>query len=145
MKKNKKEVVNQPIATPEQNPVAPSTTAFPLSEMSPSEELQIYYNDAYMREKQRFNDMFGIIDEPQQNPFGPTSAPTASSVASAAAVENPFATPYADQNQAFDAQGSGKGKKEKKKKSAGFKIGIAVIVTLVVVAILIGICNTLLF
>lgn len=44
------------------------TTAFPLSDMAPGEELQIYYNDAYMREKQRFNDIFGIIeqDEPEK-------------------------------------------------------------------------------
>lgn len=45
-----------------------TTTAFPMSEMAPSEELQIYYNDAYMRERQRFNDIFGIIeqDEPEK-------------------------------------------------------------------------------
>ena len=43
-----------------------NTTAFPLSDMKPSEELQIYYNDAYMREKQRFNDIFGIIEQPAE-------------------------------------------------------------------------------
>lgn len=34
-----------------------------LDSMRPSDELQVYYNDAYMREKQRFNDMFGLIDD----------------------------------------------------------------------------------
>lgn len=31
-------------------------------EMKPGDELQIYYNDAYMRERQRLNDIFGVIE-----------------------------------------------------------------------------------
>lgn len=41
-------------------------TAFPLSDMTPSDELQIYYNEAYMKEKKRFNDIFGIIEQEEQ-------------------------------------------------------------------------------
>lgn len=29
---------------------------------APSDELQIYYNDAYMKERERFNNIFGVID-----------------------------------------------------------------------------------
>ena len=53
----------EPVAEKKQDAI--NTTAFPLSDMSPSDELQIYYNDAYLREKQRFNDIFGII-EPEE-------------------------------------------------------------------------------
>ena len=35
------------------------------TEMKPGDELQIYYNDAYMRERQRLNDIFGVIAEEQ--------------------------------------------------------------------------------
>lgn len=35
----------------------------PVTEMSPSDDLQVYYNDAYMREKQRLNEIFGVIVE----------------------------------------------------------------------------------
>lgn len=64
--KKKKEIKPETPVTPvaeERN-----VTAFPLSDMAPSEELQIYYNEAYMREKQRFNEIFGIIEqnEPEQ-------------------------------------------------------------------------------
>lgn len=47
-----------------------TTSAAPEREsvnMAPSEDLQIYYNDAYMREKERFNEIFGII-EPKEQP-----------------------------------------------------------------------------
>lgn len=30
---------------------------------APSDELQLYYNDAYMKERERFNNIFGVIDE----------------------------------------------------------------------------------
>lgn len=30
---------------------------------APSDELQLYYNDAYMKERERFNNIFGIIEE----------------------------------------------------------------------------------
>ena len=52
-----------------------NTTAFPLSDMGPSDELQIYYNDAYMREKQRFNDIFGIIEHEEEKPQETVVAP----------------------------------------------------------------------
>lgn len=39
-----------------------------LDTMRPSDELQVYYNDAYMREKQRFNDMFGFLEEDEPSP-----------------------------------------------------------------------------
>ncbi len=29
----------------------------------PSDELQSYYNDAYMKERERFNNLFGVIEE----------------------------------------------------------------------------------
>lgn len=29
----------------------------------PSDELQLYYNDAYMKERERFNSLFGVIDD----------------------------------------------------------------------------------
>ncbi len=35
------------------------------TEMKPADELQVYYNDAYMREKQRLNSIFGVIEEDQ--------------------------------------------------------------------------------
>ena len=60
MKKKKK----QPeVARPTDNR---NPTAFPLSDMAPSDELQVYYNEAYMREKKRFNDIFGIIEQEEQ-------------------------------------------------------------------------------
>lgn len=60
MKKKKQSVPVEPTPaeTPKRNP-----TAFPLSDLVPGEELQIYYNEAYMKEKQRFNDIFGIIEQ----------------------------------------------------------------------------------
>jgi len=30
---------------------------------APSDELQLYYNDAYMKERERFNNIFGVIDD----------------------------------------------------------------------------------
>ncbi len=30
---------------------------------APSDELQLYYNDAYMKERERFNNIFGVIEE----------------------------------------------------------------------------------
>lgn len=30
---------------------------------APSDELQLYYNDAYMNERERFNNIFGVIEE----------------------------------------------------------------------------------
>lgn len=39
-----------------------------LDTMRPSDELQVYYNDAYMREKQRFNDMFGMLEDDSPAP-----------------------------------------------------------------------------
>ncbi len=60
MKKKNKSV---PVENVQQEPVKRNPTAFPLSDMVPGEELQIYYNEAYMREKQRFNDIFGIIEQ----------------------------------------------------------------------------------
>ena len=136
MKKNKQNTAQQAVnPQPEQN-AAPSTTAFPMSEMSPSEELQIYYNDAYMKEKQRFNDMFGIIDEPkaapqqQQPDYTPPyvvqpNAPAGEDYAYAAALQRE--------------------KKQKKKLSGVAKFFIALAVVLVIVGIIMGICNTLLF
>lgn len=56
----------EPVAEKQQDAI--NTTAFPLSDMSPSDELQIYYNDAYLREKQRFNDIFGIIEHEEEKP-----------------------------------------------------------------------------
>lgn len=29
----------------------------------PSDDLQLYYNDAYMKERERFNNIFGVIEE----------------------------------------------------------------------------------
>ncbi len=54
MKKNTK--------TPNANtePVVNNNATSP--EMKPGDELQIYYNDAYMRERQRLNDIFGVIE-----------------------------------------------------------------------------------
>lgn len=45
-------------------PIVPTEAAKDTApEMKPSDELQIYYNDAYMREKQRLNNIFGVIEE----------------------------------------------------------------------------------
>lgn len=57
MKKKKKLKQTEAPQEEKRNP-----TAFPLSDMSPSDELQIYYNEAYLKEKKRFNDIFGIIE-----------------------------------------------------------------------------------
>lgn len=58
----KKKTVQPEAAKPtDRNP-----TAFPLSDMAPSDELQVYYNEAYLREKKRFNDIFGIIEQEEQ-------------------------------------------------------------------------------
>ncbi len=58
MKKNRAEEQGAIIQTePKQE------SALNLSTLRPSDELQVYYNDAYMREKQRFNDMFGLLEE----------------------------------------------------------------------------------
>ncbi|NCA92435.1 hypothetical protein EOM82_04190 [bacterium] len=58
MKKNKAEAQGIAVAaeTKQENTLN-------LSTLRPSDELQVYYNDAYMREKQRFNDMFGLLEE----------------------------------------------------------------------------------
>ena len=61
MKKKKAEQQLPPVENTT-NAEPATTTAFPISDMSPSDELQIYYNDAYLKEKQRFNDIFGIIE-----------------------------------------------------------------------------------
>jgi len=58
MKRNKAEAQGAPIATE-----TTQESALNLSSLRPSDELQVYYNDAYMREKQRFNDMFGLLEE----------------------------------------------------------------------------------
>lgn len=55
MKKTKAETQNFQVNTEERNVT--------LDTMRPSDELQVYYNDAYMREKQRFNDMFGLLED----------------------------------------------------------------------------------
>ncbi len=47
-------------------PADRNPTAFPLSDMAPSDELQVYYNEAYLKEKKRFNDIFGIIEPEEQ-------------------------------------------------------------------------------
>lgn len=31
--------------------------------LAPSDELQLFYNDAYMKERERFNNIFGVIEE----------------------------------------------------------------------------------
>ena len=150
MKKNKKNAASLPVAAPEQEQKAVQTDSSSLSEMSPSEELQIYYNDAYMREKQRFNDMFGIIDEPTKLTEQPSGQPT------------PYSQPFAERTSFYSAQSlssgttasagyyaeSGKKEKtkgEKKRMSGGLKILIAILITLGVLAIFIGINNTLLW
>lgn len=53
-----KKKTETPSVTPETR-----TAETTVPEMTPGEELQVYYNDAYMREKQRLNDIFGIIEE----------------------------------------------------------------------------------
>ncbi|NLL55630.1 MAG: hypothetical protein GX242_00240 [Clostridiales bacterium] len=35
----------------------------PKMPFGPSDELQLYYNDAYMKERERFNNLFGTIEE----------------------------------------------------------------------------------
>ncbi len=66
-KKNKTPVNSQTQAqTPTQTvtPTAqPPREGGAIPEITPSDELQIYYNDAYMREKQRLNEIFGVIPE----------------------------------------------------------------------------------
>ncbi len=57
MKKNTK------TPTVNEEPIVNNTAVAP--EMKPGDELQIYYNDAYMRERQRLNDIFGVIEEEQ--------------------------------------------------------------------------------
>ena len=65
-KKNKEEQIQAQQMPAEEKKIADiNASEVPLANMAPSEELQIYYNDAYMREKQRFNDIFGIIEEPK--------------------------------------------------------------------------------
>lgn len=44
------------------------TQTLKVEKLQPSDELQVYYNDAYMREKQRFNDIFGLLDEDMPAP-----------------------------------------------------------------------------
>lgn len=58
MRKVNNEKQNFQLNTDEQ-----TTNNVSLDTMRPSDELQVYYNDAYMREKQRFNDMFGFLEE----------------------------------------------------------------------------------
>lgn len=58
MKKNKAEAQGAPNAAEERQ-----ESTLNLSTLRPSDELQVYYNDAYMREKQRFNDMFGLLED----------------------------------------------------------------------------------
>lgn len=61
MKKNKTE------ANVQFNIDEPTNNA-KVETMRPSDELQVYYNDAYMREKQRFNDIFGLLEDDMPAP-----------------------------------------------------------------------------
>jgi len=110
---------------------AKSTTAFPISEMSPSEELQIYYNDAYMREKQRFNDMFGIIERPEEERSQP-SPETQQAIVEQIKKESDDYVPVA------------KYEKLRKKRNA-LKVALAITVTIAVIAIIFLVTNSLLF
>ncbi|MBR1747689.1 MAG: hypothetical protein IJ735_05725 [Clostridia bacterium] len=130
MKKNKKSVVTEPVVAPEAQPAAtPTTTAFPLSDLAPSEELQIYYNDAYMREKQRFNDMFGIIEtsEPVKTSVQPDPTP----VEQASASEEEY-VPLAEYEKL-------------RRKKSRMKFGLAITITLAVIFAIVIVTNTLLF
>ena len=129
MKKKKQN--EQPVVEPAQETAEKSTTAFPMSEMSPSDELQIYYNDAYMREKQRFNDMFGIIERPEEE----------------------HALPSPETQQAFVAQQPkesddyvpvAKYEKMRKKRNA-LKVALAITITVAFLAIVFLVTNSLLF
>lgn len=35
---------------------------------APGNELHVYYNDAYMKERERFNSIFGIVDSTEDSP-----------------------------------------------------------------------------
>lgn len=135
MKKRKQDVVEEPVeeTKAEQKPVETKEVAapeVPSTQLTPSDELQIYYNEAYLREKQRFNDMFGIIESERTEKKAAPVLPAQQAV---------------DEKKDDERYVPVEKYVKQRKRISRLKFGLAITITLTVIFAIVVICNTTLF